>query len=132
MLASAASSAPSSAASANAHYIFLEVSAGLIIAIILGIAHWAPKVVDRKLKAAVETVLSEVKPNGGNTTSLGDTVLNQGQALARVEEGVAGIYPRMLSIEAEQGRVATNLTTAATVQEAVIAAIHTHPGKKKP
>lgn len=61
-------------------------------------------------------ILAEIKPNGGNTNKLGDLVVQlnnsvteHGGALQRVEDGVAGIYPRMEIIEREQHRVREQL-----------------------
>ena len=86
------------------------------------------------IKDWFEDILKEVKPNGGNSNSLGDQVLQvkavvtqvQSEqetvradlnafngtlkdAVTRVEEGVSGLYPRMDSIELEQSRVKDEL-----------------------
>ena len=86
------------------------------------------------IKDWFEDILKEVKPNGGNSNSLGDQVLqvkavvtqvqNEQEtvkadlsafngtlkdAVTRVEEGVSGLYPRMDSIELEQSRVKDEL-----------------------
>lgn len=64
------------------------------------------------IKEWFENILAEVKPNGGNTDKLGDQVLQIKASVQRVEDGVAGIYPRIDSIEAEQERVKAVLDSA--------------------
>ena len=111
---------------------------GLILLVIGAIVTIVTRAVFKSFREWIkdwfEDILKEVKPNGGNSNSLGDQVLQvkavvtqvQSEqetvradlnafngtlkdAVTRVEEGVSGLYPRMDSIELEQSRVKDEL-----------------------
>lgn len=86
---------------------------GVILALLGGAATLVTRSVFKSfrewIKEWFESILSEVKPNGGTSNSLGDQVLQAKAVIERVETGVAGLYPRIESIEEEQGRVKAEL-----------------------
>ena len=111
---------------------------GIVLAVLGGAVTLVTRAVFKSFREWIkdwfEDILKEVKPNGGNSNSLGDQVLqvkavvtqvqNEQEtvkadlnafngtlkdAVTRVEEGVSGLYPRMDSIELEQSRVKDEL-----------------------